>query len=104
MSDALQVTVRPSGPDHCTVTVAGELDLATALQLRAALLHVAAYHRHITVDLAALRFCDCTGLMALTAAARSARARGGELRLRAVPVFLARLLRLTHTNGSFTLG
>lgn len=41
--------------------------------------------------------------MALTAAARSARARGSELRLCAVPVFLARLLRLTHTTGAFTL-
>lgn len=30
MSDALQVTVDPFGPDHCTVTVAGGLDLATA--------------------------------------------------------------------------
>lgn len=103
MSETLQVTVRPSGPDHCTVTVAGELDLATAPQLRAALLHAAAYHRQVTVDLAALRFSDCTGLMALTAAARSARSRGSELRLRAVPVFLARLLRLTHTTGACTL-
>lgn len=98
-ADGIQVTARTTGPDHCTVTVAGELDLATAPELRAALLHAAAYHRHVTVDLAALRFCDCTGLSALLAGARAAHARGTTLRLRSVPVSLARLLRFSPPPG-----
>ncbi|WTX01112.1 STAS domain-containing protein (plasmid) [Streptomycetaceae bacterium NBC_01309] len=81
----------------------GELDLATAPELRAALTRAAADHTHITVDLAALRFCDCTGLNALLAGARAAHAHGTTLRLRSVPVSLARLLRLSHTTGAFTL-
>ncbi|MET8681923.1 hypothetical protein ABZW18_31175 [Streptomyces sp. NPDC004647] len=36
-------------------------------------------------------------------AARTAKAHGAELQLRAVPHVLARLLRLTHTHGAFTI-
>ncbi|MET9831702.1 MULTISPECIES: STAS domain-containing protein [Streptomyces] len=48
-------------------------------------------------------FCDCTGLSALLAAARTAKARGSELRLCSVPHPLARLLRLTHASSAFTI-
>jgi anti-sigma B factor antagonist len=44
-----------------------------------------------------MRFCDCAGLSALLAAARTAKTHGSELRLCAVPHALARLLRLSHT-------
>ncbi|MFJ6661271.1 STAS domain-containing protein [Streptomyces sp. NPDC091377] len=46
------------------------------------------------VDLARLKFCDGTGLSALMAASRRAEEHGTELRLRAVPHTLARLLRV----------
>lgn len=47
--------------------------------------------------------CDCSGLSALLAAARAAKASGSELRLCAVPHSLARLLRLTYTGSAFTI-
>ncbi|MEV5779008.1 STAS domain-containing protein [Streptomyces antimycoticus] len=50
-----------------------------------------------------LTFCDCTGLSALLAAARTAQAGDVELRLCAVPHFLARILRLSGTHGAFTI-
>ncbi|MFD7409777.1 STAS domain-containing protein [Streptomyces sp. NPDC059866] len=58
-------------------------------------------HHSVVVDLGQVTFCDCTGLSALLAAACTARARGVELRLRAVPHSLARILRLTGTHGAF---
>ncbi|AVV45315.1 hypothetical protein C6376_32100 [Streptomyces sp. P3] len=58
---------------------------------------------HIDVACGQLTFIDCTGLSALLAAAHAAKAGGSELRLRAVPHSLARLLRLTCTGGAFTI-
>ncbi|MEU1630694.1 STAS domain-containing protein [Streptomyces sp. NPDC020096] len=103
MLDALYVEVHDCGPDSCQVIVTGELDIATAPDLRAALYSAAATYKRITVDLSALRFIDCAGLNALIGAARIAKAHGSDLRLRAVPNILARLLRLSHTHGAFTI-
>ncbi|MBO3680438.1 STAS domain-containing protein [Streptomyces sp. NEAU-YJ-81] len=44
-------------------------------------------NRVVVVNLGGLTFCDCTGLSALLAAARTARVRDVELRLCAVPHF-----------------
>lgn len=104
MYDTFHVTVRPCGPDECEVSVTGELDVATAPDLRAALAQAVGTYQRITVDLSGLGFCDCTGLGALVAAARTAKAQGAEVRLRAVPRFLVRLLRLSHTDGAFSIG
>jgi anti-anti-sigma factor len=60
-------------------------------------------HDRVEVDCGGLTFCDCTGLSALLAAARAARARGSKLRLCSVPHPPARLLRLTHTGRAFTI-
>ncbi|MET8681924.1 STAS domain-containing protein [Streptomyces sp. NPDC004647] len=58
MLDTFHVAVRQSGPDICEVTVTGELDVATAPDLRAALHQAVTTCRRITVDLSSLRFCD----------------------------------------------
>jgi anti-anti-sigma factor len=64
------------------VTTPAEIDITTADQLRAALLH-AAGNRHpvVVADMTGTRFCDSAALQALTAAYERARADGGELRL-----------------------
>ncbi|MFE1854099.1 STAS domain-containing protein [Streptomyces sp. NPDC059489] len=83
-------------------TVAGELDVATAPEVRTALHAALADHRKVVLDLGGLRFFDCAGLSALLAAARAAKANGTELRLCSVPHTLARLLRLTRAGSAFT--
>jgi anti-anti-sigma factor len=103
--ETIHVAVHATGPDSCRVTVAGELDVATAADVRTALLAAVTTHQHVAVDMSGLTFCDCAGLGALLSAARAARASGADLHLHlhAVPHALARLLHLSHTGGAFTI-
>ncbi len=103
MSETTHVAVHATGPDSCRVTVAGELDVATAADVRTALHAAVTTHQHVTVDFSGLTFCDCAGLGALLSAARAAKASGADLHLHAVPRALTRLLRLSHTGGAFTI-
>ncbi|MGP3685801.1 STAS domain-containing protein [Streptomyces sp. IBSNAI002] len=100
--DTFRVEVRRCGPGSCEVTVAGELDVATAPELRAALHQAVGTHEHTSVCLSQLTFCDCAGLGALLSAARLAKAHGTQLRLREVPDCVARLLSINHTESVFT--
>ncbi|MFB6477375.1 STAS domain-containing protein [Streptomyces virginiae] len=102
MDDLFRVAVRHVGPGVCEVSVAGELDVATAPDLRGALGQAMVGCQRVTIDLAGLEFCDCCGLSVLLAAARKAKAEGAEIHLRAVPHALARLLRLFHISA-FTI-
>lgn len=101
--DTLHVAVHPTGPGRCRVTVAGDLDVVSAPDVRDTLRAALADHRSVVVDCGGLTFCDCTGLSALLAAARTAKASGSELRLCSIPHPLARLLRLTHAGSAFTI-
>ncbi|WP_433455468.1 STAS domain-containing protein [Streptomyces sp. CA-142005] len=103
MHDTLHVAVHPTGPGSCRVTVTGDLDVVSAPDVREALKAAVSAHDRVDVDCGHLTFCDCTGLSALLAAARAAKAHGSELRLFSIPHALARLLRLTHTGSSFTI-
>ncbi|GHE75821.1 hypothetical protein GCM10018771_67500 [Streptomyces cellulosae] len=103
MYDTFQVRVHPAKSGSCWVTVAGELDVMSAPGVRDTLRVAIADYRSVVVDCSGVTFCDCSGLSALLAAVRAAQANGIELRLRAVPHSLARLLRLTHTGSAFTI-
>ncbi|PWJ05398.1 hypothetical protein DKG34_21625 [Streptomyces sp. NWU49] len=103
MYDMIQVESHATGPGSCRVTVAGDLDVCTAPIVREALRDAVSRHERVDVDCAGLSFCDCSGLSALLAAARAAKAAGAELRLCAVPHVLVRLLRLSHTGSAFTI-
>ena len=64
------------------VATPAEIDITTAGQLDAALLHVTGKgHPVVVVDMTGTRFCDSAGLQVLTAASTRARAEGRELRL-----------------------
>jgi anti-sigma B factor antagonist len=64
------------------VTAPAEIDVASAYQLRRALLQAAAGgHATVVVDLAGTRFCDSAGLNPLLRAHKRALAGGGGLRL-----------------------
>ncbi|MFD3761468.1 STAS domain-containing protein [Streptomyces sp. NPDC058622] len=98
------VDLHATGPGTCRVTVAGDVDVVTAPAVRDALREAMSRHPHgIDVHCGTVTFIDCSGLSALLAGARAARAAGVELRLCAVPHTLARLLRLTQAHGSFTI-
>jgi len=81
------------------VTAPEEIDIANAAGLRAALLEVAEPGRAlVVVDMSRTRFCDSAGLNALVAAARQARAEGGEVRLVVVGEAVARIVALTGVD------
>ncbi|MGW7616214.1 STAS domain-containing protein [Streptomyces antimycoticus] len=101
--ETIRVDREATGPDSCRVAVSGELDLVTAGEVRQALQRAVGDNRVVVIDLGGLTFCDCTGLSALLAAARTAQAAHVELRLCAVPCFLARILRLSGTRDAFTV-
>ena len=69
--------------DTPVVTVSGELDLASAPELRNVLVRAISAHRGatVTVDLDGVSAIDDTGLGVLLGAAGRAREAGGDLRL-----------------------
>jgi anti-anti-sigma factor len=75
------VTMRRDMHDN-VMTVAGELDVASAPKLADALRRLEhSQHKDLSLDCAGIRFCDCAGLSVLITAARRRRAAGGWLRL-----------------------
>ena len=77
---------------HVVVALRGELDLADAADVAAALAAAVAGEPRIIVDLAGLEFIDCSGVAALARGRRHARQAGGEL----PRVFRTGNLRLIH--------
>ncbi|ACY98195.1 MULTISPECIES: STAS domain-containing protein [Thermomonospora] len=66
--------------DRVTVTVRGSIDLHSSDELRERLKSlVEAGHRQIVVDLAAVDFCDSSGLNVLVRTYKQAREQGGVL-------------------------
>src|SRR5258707_12859118 len=84
MGEALTIEARHER-GYPVVTVAGEIDIATAARLRERLFELAAGGRPLVADLDQVRFIDSAGLAALVGAANPPPAHGGSL-----PVVLAR--------------
>ncbi|MFH9426112.1 STAS domain-containing protein [Streptomyces sp. NPDC017529] len=84
------------------ITLAGEIDLATA-PLVSASLRECLYGgmRVIDVDLTAVTFCDVSGLNAFLHAAAQATRKGGILRLHYPPLALLRIL--SHSDSALLL-
>jgi len=85
------------------VTLRGQLDLAEAARVAAALAVVAAREPQIIVDLAALEFIDSSGVAALVRGRKLARRAGGELLLAAPQQQVLRVLTLTRLIDVFPL-
>ncbi|HEV7896245.1 MAG TPA: STAS domain-containing protein [Planosporangium sp.] len=92
----LRIGIEPVGRGEVVVLVRGELDCATAEQLRAAI--TALLNRGdvtaIGLDLRGLGFIDSTGIGTLVVAQRISQQVGVRLRLTAVSAFAARILRV----------
>ncbi len=85
------------------VALRGELDVADAATVGAALAAVAAREREIIVDLAGLGFIDCSGVAALVRARKHARDGGGDLLLAAATQQVLRVLTLTRLIDVFSV-
>jgi anti-sigma B factor antagonist len=81
---------------HVVVALRGELDMADAAAVAAALTLVVAREPEIIVDLAGLEFIDCSGVAALVRGRKLALLAGGELRLAAPRPRVLLVLSLTR--------
>lgn len=91
----------PDG-DRCRLVLRGELDLASAPLLEAALRE--AEHsgvRHVELDLSDLEFIDSTGLRLLISASQAAESNGHTFALRGRNPRVQRLFELTGTGDRF---
>jgi anti-sigma B factor antagonist len=86
---------------HVVVALRGELDIAGAAGVAAALATVAARKPEIVVDLAGLEFIDSSGVAALARGRRHARHAGGDLLLAAPRQQVLRVLTLTRLIDVF---
>ncbi len=86
---------------HVVVALRGELDMADAVNVAAALAVVARRVPQIIVDLAGLRFIDSSGVAALARGRNLARHTGGELLLAAPQQQVLRVLTLTRLIDVF---
>lgn len=90
-----------SGTDAVRVVVSGELDLATAPTLDAAVRRAMAIARDVVLDLSAVRFIDSTGLYTIIGAVREAQTSGIELRISSnLRPQVARLFQLVGMAGT----
>jgi anti-sigma B factor antagonist len=84
------------GDGHVVVMLRGELDVADAVSVAAALAAVAGRNLAIIVDLAGLDFIDSSGIAALARGRKHARHAGGDLVLAAPQQQVLRVLTLTR--------
>jgi anti-anti-sigma factor len=80
------------------VVVDGELDIHSAPGLGEALAPAADAGRHLIVDVAGLRFCDCAGLSRFLRTQERVRAAGGSLYLAAPTASMRRLITVARMS------
>jgi anti-anti-sigma factor len=98
---ALKITSRDAatGP---VVEIAGDLDYETAGRLREVCAGLPLHSgQRLVIDLAAMEFCDSTGITALIAARNHALAARAEIALAAVPDNTMRILRIVGLDQIF---
>ena len=88
---------------HAVVALRGELDMADAAAVEAALTAVAGREPRIIVDLAGLEFIDSSGLAALARGRRQARQAGGDLVLAGPGPRLMLVLGLARSADAFSV-
>ncbi|GAC1587501.1 MAG: anti-sigma factor antagonist BldG [Acidimicrobiales bacterium] len=100
---ALRIDTATVGAEF-VITLSGELDLATAPDLWAAIdPALQAGHTKILLDLTDLAFVDSTGLGVFVRAGKELRAAGGGLVLRSPGERVAKLLEITRLEEVFEI-
>ena len=97
LDGVLTVLVRHE-PDYVLVTVAGEVDFASAAGLRERLFTLASAGRPLVADLDRVSFIDAAGLGVLAGAARQAAAEGTSLQVVCARHRVRRLFGLTQLD------
>ena len=98
----LELSCRTGPNGYQIVSVAGELDIATAEQAYSYLSEVIdGRAAPVTVDLSGLTFCDASGLGVLARAARYARQKGRQLALASARPSLLKIMRITGLDRAF---
>jgi anti-anti-sigma factor len=93
-----------SWPGLTIARLEGDLDIATTPALRERLLRVPGpAGRLLIIDLSGVSFCDAAGLAMLIGAQRRASGRGITIRFVAPRPQMAKLLRITGLDRSFTI-
>jgi anti-sigma B factor antagonist len=99
----LQVIVSSVDSQH-EVRLAGELDMATAAQLRDELLRLCSDGaKMVTVDMTGLVFIDSTGLSVLISALKDLRQQGGDMALRSPTPGTRKVLEITGLTEVFAI-
>jgi anti-sigma B factor antagonist len=103
---ALDLSSRTDEDGNHIVSMAGELDIATAGQAYLYLSDVidawpASSSAAVRVDLSGLTFCDASGLGALARIARHARQAGRQLELIAARPSLLKIMRITGLDRAY---
>ncbi len=99
MDERLRITTTVDERGWLVLTVAGEIDLATAPQLAACLVDAA--DRDVAVDLSAVTFLDSSGLSALVAGSRAVAAGGHVLRTFGERDTILRVLEISGLDAVF---
>jgi len=91
--------------DRITMTVRGEIDIATAPQFRHAMTDRLARDPAVSLhlDLSGVTFMDCTGVQALLVAQHTARLLGGDLILSRTSRHVDRLVTLLRLESAFAV-
>jgi anti-sigma B factor antagonist len=86
------------------LAVQGEIDVATAPQLRERLLALADHdHAVVVLDLSGVSFVDSTALGVLVSGAKRLRSGGGDLRLVVTEPHIAKVLAITGLTDVFQI-
>ncbi len=97
IEDPLTWDIQARG-DLAIVVVDGELDFYSAPGLEDQLGPVADAGRHLILDLAGVRFCDCAGLSLFLRLQQRTRAAGGSLHLAALSGSVHRLITVARLS------
>jgi len=98
----LELSCRTGPNGYQIVSVAGELDIATAEQAYSYISDVIdGRPAPVTVDLSGVSFCDASGLGALARIARHARQAGRQLMLISARPSLVKIMRITGLDRAF---
>lgn len=99
----LGIAVVTVDPGHVRVSVVGDVDLATAGELRSALAQVLCAHRPamLTIDLAEVAFVGAAGITALVDTYNHAHDHDGFIRLVNVPPAVYRVMTIVRLPNLF---
>jgi anti-sigma B factor antagonist len=98
----LRLSLRTGANGYQVVSVAGELDIATADQAYSYITEVIdGRPAPVTVDLSGVTFCDASGLGALARLARYARAAGRQFMLTSARPSVLKIMRITGLDQAF---